>query len=89
MPSTSEDRAERGSRVGDFVIKNLIRPGTEWVVPGLGAHRRRQTVTVTAGKFEGCVVVEVTRRDPVRTVDHLRAGGRAGDHRMQIRWPVR
>jgi hypothetical protein len=59
-----------GSKVGDFVIKNPIRPGTEWVVAGGRARIAAvgQTVTVTAGKFEGCVVVEATRRDPVRTV---------------------
>ena len=61
---------KEGSRVGDYVIKNPIRPGTEWIVAGGRARIAAvgQTVTVTAGKFEGCVVVEVTRRDPVRTV---------------------
>jgi hypothetical protein len=59
-----------GPRVGDFVVKNPIRAGAEWPVAG-GRSRIAalgQSVTVTAGKFEDCVVVETTRADPVRSV---------------------
>jgi hypothetical protein len=59
-----------GPRVGDFVVKNPIRAGAEWPVAGGRARIAAlgQSVTVTAGKFEDCVVVETTRADPVRAV---------------------
>jgi len=59
-----------GSVVGDFVVKNPIVAGTEWPVAGGRARivAVAQSVTVTAGKFDGCVVVEAARADPTRVV---------------------
>jgi hypothetical protein len=57
--------------IGDFVIKNPVTLGAEWAVNG----GRAKIVSVDkelslepAGHFSGCVVVEVTRTDPVRVV---------------------
>jgi hypothetical protein len=61
---------KEGPVVGDFVVKNPIRAGAEW--PVQGGHARiaavAQSVTVTAGKFDDCVVVETSRADPTRQV---------------------
>jgi hypothetical protein len=59
-----------GPMIGDFVVRNPIRAGTEWPVAGGRARIAAlgQSVTVTAGKFDDCVVVETTRADPVRSV---------------------
>jgi hypothetical protein len=55
--------------LGDFVIKNPVQVGAEWAVEGGRAH----VVSVTADfkldsgeHYLGCLVVEVTRTDPVR-----------------------
>jgi hypothetical protein len=69
---TAEGVAQRdGGTVGDYVIKNPLTLGAEWPVAGGRAKivAVDQEVTVEpAGKFDGCVVVEVTRTDPVRIV---------------------
>lgn len=59
-----------GSRIGDFVVKNPIRAGADWPVAGGRARIAAlgQSVTVTAGKFDDCVIVETTRADPARAV---------------------
>jgi hypothetical protein len=59
-----------GPVVGDFIIKNPIQAGAEWAVAGGRARIAAvgQAVTVTAGTFANCVVVEVRRTDPVRAV---------------------
>ena len=59
-----------GPVVGDFVIKNPIQVGAEWPVVGGRARIAAvaQSVTVTAGKFDDCVVVEARRTDPARVV---------------------
>ena len=57
--------------VGDYVIKNPVTMGAEWPVGGGRAKivAVDQEVTLEpAGTFAGCVVVEVTRTDPVRIV---------------------
>jgi hypothetical protein len=58
-----------GGMLGDYVIKNPVRAGAEWAVEGGRAH----VVSVTAdfkldsgAHYLGCLVVEVTRTDPVR-----------------------
>jgi hypothetical protein len=59
-----------GPVVGDFVVKNPIRAGTDWPVAGGRARIAAiaQSVTVTAGKYNDCVVVETTRDNPTRAV---------------------
>jgi len=55
--------------LGDYIIKNPLQVGAEWAVSGGRAH-----VTSVDADFKmdsgehylGCVVVEVTRTDPVR-----------------------
>jgi hypothetical protein len=57
--------------IGDYVIKNPITLGAEWPVAGGRAKivAIDQVITLDpAGRFDGCVVVEVTRTDPVRIV---------------------
>jgi hypothetical protein len=69
---TAEGVAQKDDgTVGDYVIKNPLTLGAEWPVAGGRAKivAVDQEVTVEpAGKFDGCVVVEVTRTDPVRIV---------------------
>jgi hypothetical protein len=57
-----------GAAVGDYVIKNPVAVGTEWRVVGGNAKvvAVASEVTVGAGRFSDCAVVEVTRSDPVR-----------------------
>jgi hypothetical protein len=57
--------------IGDYVIKNPVTLGAEWAVAGGRAKIvavDKEMVLEPAGKFTGCVVVEVTRTDPVRVV---------------------
>ncbi len=51
-------------------MKNPVATGTEWPVAGGRARITAvaQSVTVTAGRFDDCVVVEATRTDPPRVV---------------------
>ena len=66
---TPEGIAQRdGATVGDYVIKNPVVVGTEWRVAGGTAKvvAVSNDVTVEAGHFTGCAVIEVTRSDPVR-----------------------
>ncbi len=58
-----------GGMLGDYVIKNPVKEGAEWAVEGGRAH----VVSVSADfkmdsgeHYLGCLVVEVTRTDPVR-----------------------
>jgi len=58
-----------GDRMGDYVIKGPIQVGAEWPVDG--GRARIASVTsdfkLDSGEhYLGCVVVEVTRTDPVR-----------------------
>jgi hypothetical protein len=54
--------------VGDFVLKNPIAKDATWAVEGGTARVVSTTdeVTVDAGHFYDCAVVEVTRTDPPR-----------------------
>jgi hypothetical protein len=68
---TPEGIAQKdGPVVGDFVVKNPVAVGTEWPVAGGRARIAAvaQSVTVTAGRFDDCVLVEATRADPPRAV---------------------
>ena len=58
-----------GSMMGDYVIKNPLRPGTEWNVAGGRAKITSVSEEVnidSVGRYTGCVVVEVTRVSPMR-----------------------
>jgi len=67
---TPEGIAEmEGGRLGEYVIKNPIQVGTEWPVAG----GRARIASVDAryaspaiGRYEGCVLIAVTRTDPAR-----------------------
>jgi hypothetical protein len=67
---TAEGVAQReDGRIGDYIIRNPVQMGAEWPVAGGRAKivATGQEISLEpAGKFEGCVVVEVTRTDPVR-----------------------
>jgi hypothetical protein len=68
---TPEGVAQKnGSMLGDFVIKNPVKAGLEWpVLEGTAKIAAvGRSITVDAGKFDGCVIVEVTRSSPTRIV---------------------
>jgi hypothetical protein len=66
---TPDGIAQKDGLLGDYVIKNPVRVGAEWPVEGGHAH-----ITSVSADFKldsgehylGCLVVEVTRNDPVR-----------------------
>jgi len=58
-----------GNAIGDYVIKNPLKPGAEWPVAGGKARIASVDETLnidSVGKYAGCVTVEVTRADPAR-----------------------
>jgi hypothetical protein len=59
---------KEGEVVGDYVIKNPVTVGAEWRVAGGTAKvvALGRELSVAAGHFTDCAVVEVTRADPVR-----------------------
>lgn len=66
---TPEGIAQKdGPVIGDFIVKNPVAMGTEWPVAGGRARITAvaQSVNVTAGRFDDCVIVEATRSDPPR-----------------------
>jgi hypothetical protein len=67
---TSEGIAQKdGGMLGDFIIKNPVQVGAEWAVEGGRAHIASVTADFKMDSGEhylGCLVVEVTRTDPVR-----------------------
>jgi hypothetical protein len=66
---TAEGIAQMDSSgVGDFVIKNPLTKGATWPVTGGTAQvvSTTEEVTVDAGHFYDCAIVEVTRTDPPR-----------------------
>jgi hypothetical protein len=67
-----------GSAIGDYVIKDPIKPGAEWAVAGGRARIASVNEEATiegAGRYGGCVVVEVTRTDPARITRTMFAPG--------------
>lgn len=56
------------SGVGDYVLKNPLTKGASWPVEGGTAHvvSTTEEITVDAGHFYDCAIVEVTRTDPPR-----------------------
>lgn len=59
-----------GAALGDFLIKDPLAPGATWPLAEGKAQvvTVGQDVTVQAGTFKNCVVVEETRSDPTRIV---------------------
>jgi len=57
-----------GNVMGDFLIKDPLAPGAGWALAEGRAQvvSIGQQVTVMAGTFKNCVVVEETRSDPTR-----------------------
>jgi hypothetical protein len=57
-----------GDSVGDFVLKNPLTVGATWAVEGGTAKvvSTTEEITVDAGHFYDCVIIEVTRSDPMR-----------------------
>jgi len=72
---TPEGIAEKeGDRLGDYIIKNPIRADAEWAV----ADGRARIVFVEGrfedpliGRYEGCVLIAVTRNDPKHVTQTL------------------
>ena len=55
-----------GNAIGDYVIKNPIKPGAEWAVAGGRARiasANEELNIDSVGRYAGCVVVEVTRAE--------------------------
>ena len=55
-----------GNAIGDYVIKNPIKPGAEWPVTGGRARiasANEELNVDSVGRYAGCVVVEVTRAE--------------------------
>jgi len=67
-----------GTGIGDYIIKDPIKPGAEWAVAGGRARIasvNEEANIESAGRYAGCVVVEVTRADPARVTRTMFAPG--------------
>jgi hypothetical protein len=67
-----------GNAIGDYVIKDPIRPGAEWPVTGGRARiasANEELNVDSVGRYAGCVVVEVTRAEPARITRTVFAPG--------------
>jgi hypothetical protein len=66
-----------GAVLGDFLLKDPIATGASWPVAQGKAQivSIRQSLTVPAGTYAGCVVVEETRSEPNRIVRTTYAPG--------------
>jgi hypothetical protein len=66
-----------GLTVGDYILKSPIRTGAEWTIASGKAKVTAvgQTVTVPAGTFANCAVVEEVRTNPDRVVRTVYAAG--------------
>jgi hypothetical protein len=76
MPS-AYDEASKRTNSSDFLIKNPVRSGNTWPIDGgtatiTGVGR---SVTVAAGTFENCLIVEEARTGPARLVRTTYAPG--------------
>ena len=71
------DEATKRATSTDFLIKNPVRPGSSWPIDGgtatiTGVGR---SVTVAAGTFDNCLIVEEARSGPPRLVRTTYAPG--------------
>jgi hypothetical protein len=67
-----------GNAIGDYVIKDPIKPGAEWAVTGGRARiasANEELNVESVGRYAGCVVVEVTRAEPARITRTVFAPG--------------
>jgi len=68
---------KEGLNVGDFILRTPIRPGAVW--PLAGGHATvtavGKTVTVPAGTFPNCAIVEEARTNPERVLRTTYAAG--------------
>lgn len=67
-----------GNAIGDYVIKDPIKPGAEWPVTGGRARiasANEELNVESVGRYAGCVVVEVTRAEPARVTRTVFAPG--------------
>jgi len=67
-----------GHAIGDYIIKDPIKPGAEWAVAGGRARIAsvdEELSVESVGRYAGCVVVEVTRADPARITRTVFAPG--------------
>jgi hypothetical protein len=62
--------ADKRGQSADFLIKSPVRPGASWLIEGGRASVTAvgRSVTVPAGTFENCLVVEEARGAPPRLV---------------------
>lgn len=62
---------------GDFLLKSPLRAGASWPIDGGTATvaAAGQSVTVPAGNYTGCIVVEENRMEPARLVRTTYAPG--------------
>ncbi len=77
-----------GSVVGDFLLKTPIVAGAEWAVADGKARVTAvgKSVTVPAGTFENCAVVEEARSGPDRIVRTTYAAG-VGPVAIEVQQP--
>jgi hypothetical protein len=68
---------KEGLTIGDYILKTPIRAGAEWPIANGKARVTAvgQTVTVPAGTFTNCAVVEEVRTNPDRVVRTMYAAG--------------
>jgi len=67
-----------GNAIGDYIIKDPIKPGAEWAVTGGRARiasTNEELNVDSVGRYAGCVVVEVTRAEPARITRTVFAPG--------------
>lgn len=70
-------RPDKDLPQGDFLLRGPIREGARWPIEGGTATVTSvsQSVTVAAGTYQGCVVVEESRSEPTRLVRTTYAPG--------------
>lgn len=74
---SSGEEADKRAPTTDYILRGPIRVGTRWpIAEGVATITATgQTVTVPAGTFSNCVVVEEAREEPPRLVRTTYAPG--------------
>jgi hypothetical protein len=75
--SGSSDEGDKRAPSNDFLIKNPVKTGNSWLIEGGTATITAlgRSVTVAAGTFANCLVVEEARSSPPRLVRTTYAPG--------------
>lgn len=75
--SPGAGETDKRASSNDYLIKNPIRPGSSWPIEGGTATITSLggSVTVSAGTFDNCLVVEEARSSPARLVRTTYAPG--------------